>query len=256
MQMLQVPYVCCMIGPGTSRSVVVSARFESFACDSESLGLNYKFRGSSVVSKDEYILLKAMLNNPIYIFQVQGVPVALSGRDMIGIAFTGSGKTVTFSIPLIMLALEEVGPLRYDMTTVFTVLYFVATRCFVHLLFIVLFATRTEVSSCLMAPGIVLFVCLCAGVWFQKMKLPAVFDRKTPPAICRMTCASLRPYLPPSCSSMQGSSRTHMCGPKPRVAIADIFQDKTRPVSFRRRWLSLYWDAWCVCGEFCVARFS
>ncbi|CAM9769902.1 unnamed protein product [Ectocarpus sp. 12 AP-2014] len=39
--------------------------------------------------------------------QVQGVPVALSGRDMIGIAFTGSGKTVTFSIPLIMLALEE-----------------------------------------------------------------------------------------------------------------------------------------------------
>lgn len=41
--------------------------------------------------------------------QVQGVPVALSGRDMIGIAFTGSGKTVTFSIPLIMLALEEVS---------------------------------------------------------------------------------------------------------------------------------------------------
>lgn len=33
---------------------------------------------------------------------------------MIGIAFTGSGKTVTFSIPLIMLALEEVGPRRYD----------------------------------------------------------------------------------------------------------------------------------------------
>ncbi|CAM9399354.1 unnamed protein product, partial [Phaeothamnion confervicola] len=39
--------------------------------------------------------------------QVQGVPVALTGRDMIGIAFTGSGKTVTFSLPLIMLALEE-----------------------------------------------------------------------------------------------------------------------------------------------------
>lgn len=35
--------------------------------------------------------------------------MALSGRDMIGIAFTGSGKTVTFSIPLIMLALEEVS---------------------------------------------------------------------------------------------------------------------------------------------------
>jgi len=39
--------------------------------------------------------------------QVQGIPVILSGRDMIGIAFTGSGKTVTFCLPLIMLAMEE-----------------------------------------------------------------------------------------------------------------------------------------------------
>ena len=38
--------------------------------------------------------------------QVQGMPVALSGRDMIGIAFTGSGKTVAFSIPLLIRALE------------------------------------------------------------------------------------------------------------------------------------------------------
>ena len=39
--------------------------------------------------------------------QVQGLPVALAGRDMIGIAFTGSGKTLTFSLPLVMIALEE-----------------------------------------------------------------------------------------------------------------------------------------------------
>jgi ATP-dependent RNA helicase DDX41 len=39
--------------------------------------------------------------------QVQGIPVVLSGRDMIGIAFTGSGKTITFCLPLVMLALEE-----------------------------------------------------------------------------------------------------------------------------------------------------
>ena len=39
--------------------------------------------------------------------QVQGLPVALSGRDMIGIAFTGSGKTLVFSLPMIMIALEQ-----------------------------------------------------------------------------------------------------------------------------------------------------
>jgi ATP-dependent RNA helicase DDX41 len=39
--------------------------------------------------------------------QIQGLPVALAGRDMVGIAFTGSGKTLTFSLPLAMLALEE-----------------------------------------------------------------------------------------------------------------------------------------------------
>lgn len=31
----------------------------------------------------------------------------LHGRDMIGIAFTGSGKTLTFSLPLVMFALES-----------------------------------------------------------------------------------------------------------------------------------------------------
>lgn len=39
--------------------------------------------------------------------QMQGIPVALTGRDMIGIAFTGSGKTITFCLPMIMFALEE-----------------------------------------------------------------------------------------------------------------------------------------------------
>lgn len=39
--------------------------------------------------------------------QVQAIPCILAGRDLIGIAFTGSGKTVTFCLPLVMLALEE-----------------------------------------------------------------------------------------------------------------------------------------------------
>lgn len=39
--------------------------------------------------------------------QVQGIPAVLSGRDLIGIAFTGSGKTLVFVLPLIMFSLEQ-----------------------------------------------------------------------------------------------------------------------------------------------------
>ncbi|GIX73190.1 probable ATP-dependent RNA helicase DDX41 [Caerostris extrusa] len=39
--------------------------------------------------------------------QMQGLPAVLSGRDMIGIAFTGSGKTLVFVLPIIMFAMEQ-----------------------------------------------------------------------------------------------------------------------------------------------------
>lgn len=39
--------------------------------------------------------------------QIQGLPAVLAGRDMIGIAFTGSGKTMVFTLPLIMFCLEQ-----------------------------------------------------------------------------------------------------------------------------------------------------
>jgi len=52
------------------------------------------------------VLNKKGIKKPTPI-QMQGLPVALSGRDMIGIAFTGSGKTLSFSLPLVMAALEE-----------------------------------------------------------------------------------------------------------------------------------------------------
>lgn len=39
--------------------------------------------------------------------QVQGIPTVLSGRDLIGIAFTGSGKTLVFVLPLIMFCIEQ-----------------------------------------------------------------------------------------------------------------------------------------------------
>lgn len=39
--------------------------------------------------------------------QVQGIPTILSGRDLIGIAFTGSGKTLVFVLPIIMFSVEQ-----------------------------------------------------------------------------------------------------------------------------------------------------
>lgn len=37
--------------------------------------------------------------------QVQGLPIVLSGRDIIGIASTGSGKTLVFTLPVVMFSL-------------------------------------------------------------------------------------------------------------------------------------------------------
>jgi ATP-dependent RNA helicase DDX5/DBP2 len=43
--------------------------------------------------------------------QAQGIPVALSGRDILGCAETGSGKTASFAIPMIQFCLNQ-APLR------------------------------------------------------------------------------------------------------------------------------------------------
>ena len=53
----------------------------------------------------EYLEKVKSITTPSLI-QMQGIPVALSGRDLIGIASTGSGKTLSFCIPLILNALE------------------------------------------------------------------------------------------------------------------------------------------------------
>jgi ATP-dependent RNA helicase DDX41 len=51
-------------------------------------------------------LKKKGISHPTPI-QIQGIPAVLSGRDMIGIAFTGSGKTIVFTLPIIMFSLEQ-----------------------------------------------------------------------------------------------------------------------------------------------------
>ena len=45
--------------------------------------------------------------------QMQGVPTVLSGRDLIGIAYTGSGKTLVYVLPLIMFCLEQEARLPF-----------------------------------------------------------------------------------------------------------------------------------------------
>lgn len=47
------------------------------------------------------------------LIQMQGLPAAFAGRDMIGIAFTGSGKTLTFTLPAVMQALEMESKLPF-----------------------------------------------------------------------------------------------------------------------------------------------
>ncbi len=43
--------------------------------------------------------------------QTEAIPVALQGRDIIGLAETGSGKTAAFAIPIIQALLDKPQPL-------------------------------------------------------------------------------------------------------------------------------------------------
>lgn len=66
--------------------------------------------GSFVEMKFPKCILRALKEGDIHIptaIQIQGIPVALCGRDMIGIASTGSGKTLTFALPLVMFCMEQ-----------------------------------------------------------------------------------------------------------------------------------------------------
>lgn len=46
--------------------------------------------------------------------QMQGIPTVLSGRDVIGIAYTGSGKTLVFALPIAFYAVEQEAALPFE----------------------------------------------------------------------------------------------------------------------------------------------
>lgn len=46
--------------------------------------------------------------------QMQALPSALSGRDIIGISTTGSGKTIVFILPIVMFAMEQEIKLKFQ----------------------------------------------------------------------------------------------------------------------------------------------
>jgi len=58
-------------------------------------------------------LAKKKIEKPSPI-QMQGLPTILSGRDLIGIAYTGSGKTLVYVLPLIMFCLEQEARLPFN----------------------------------------------------------------------------------------------------------------------------------------------
>ena len=56
-----------------------------------------------------YVLCTTQFNYVLCTVPVQGLPIALSGRDIIGIAKTGSGKTAAFVWPMLIHIMDQVG---------------------------------------------------------------------------------------------------------------------------------------------------
>lgn len=60
----------------------------------------------------DYLERRLEIHHPSPI-QMQGIPLVLSGRDMIGVAHTGSGKSLVFILPIVMFAIEAECSLRF-----------------------------------------------------------------------------------------------------------------------------------------------
>ena len=61
---------------------------------------NYNFYGLGIAPKITEILGQLKFKNATPI-QHQAIPLALEGKDMMGIAQTGTGKTMAFAIPTV-----------------------------------------------------------------------------------------------------------------------------------------------------------
>jgi len=64
------------------------------------------FRGLGIAPNILSILEKLRFTTPTPI-QQQSIPQAIEGKDMMGIAQTGTGKTLAFGIPLIQTILKD-----------------------------------------------------------------------------------------------------------------------------------------------------
>ena len=76
--------------------------------------LTFGYFGLDVIKRLNYIAPKSI--------QAQAIPAIMSGRDVIGIAKTGSGKTIAFLLPLFRHMMDQrpleqmEGPLAIVMT--------------------------------------------------------------------------------------------------------------------------------------------
>ena len=76
--------------------------------------LNFDERIYKEIDKQKYIIPTPIQAQVIISYNFfKALPIALSGRDLIGIAKTGSGKTLSFVWPMLIHVLDQVEDIFY-----------------------------------------------------------------------------------------------------------------------------------------------
>ena len=101
---------------------------------------------------------------------MQGIPVAFTGRDMIGISFTGSGKTLSFSVPLIMAALEQESAMPFvkNEGSYFLLLFIRSTNLPMHAVCMMDKWCSTILFSTIVIEGLMDWWCVLVASWQSK----------------------------------------------------------------------------------------